>query len=159
MPKQRIYTPDDLINAYIASQRSDHIDFVNYYNQLLLALQQAFGVIITTYEGVESNNRAIYMLFRSTIHSFTEIRTPGGGFSDASLIEKQLESSPIRVEVHQALDSIQALTENNIQLHRNLIKTLFSYLYNPIVATVASHDLYINGFDDSIEPYRDDYED
>lgn len=158
MPQERTYTTNDLVNTYIASQKPNHVDFVNYYNGLLTALQKAFDTNVASDEGVESKNRAIHMLFQATIRSFIAIRTPGSTFLDGSLIQKRLEITPIGMDVQRLMGSINEVTEENINLHRALIETLFSYLYKPKVTAVTSQDLYNLGFDDSTEPNLDDYE-
>jgi hypothetical protein len=112
MPKDRTYSIKDIILTYITAHQQSHVDFTTYYHNLLTALQKAFGITIITIEGVTTEKRAIYLLFRSALDSFIAIRTPGSTFADASLIEKRLETSEIKNQVQSLLGSIDIIGNN-----------------------------------------------
>jgi hypothetical protein len=156
----KTYDQASLIEAYIAAQRTDylHEDFTTYYKALLDALEQAFGMLVSSQAIRRAEVRPLWLLFQSTTHSYLSIKTTRSGFLEAGLIDKRFdelgdEALPIR----QAEQTIMRLAEENRATHLQLLADLFTILFGPLEKVVTSAELLALGFDDSKEPSLSDY--
>ena len=157
MPKTYDYKA--LIHTFINTRRTDfpHEDFTIYYVALLNALEDAFGI---TFVEKDIPDRRLWMLFRSTLTSYLNIRHPWSGYLDGSGILIHLKSfGEAGEQIKTYSDQLFRRAEETRQIHLDMLYQLFEMIYGRIDTVITSDDLYQRGFDDSTEPQIPDYYD
>jgi hypothetical protein len=157
MPNQT-YTYKSLIHTYINTHRQDfpHEDFTNYYVGLLAALENAFGI---SFNGNKTPKPVLWMLFRSTVTSYLQIRHPWSTFLEAGLLHIRLENAGDAGEHIKAYSrKLAKLADESRQLHMTMLDELFEMIYGKIDTVVTSEELRQAGFDDNAEPKIEDYD-
>jgi hypothetical protein len=156
MDSSPAYGYQDLIRVYIETQRKDsHPDFKNYYTGLLTHLEQLFEI---NFASPPSTQRALSMLFRTTIDSYLSLRTPWSGFLEAGLIVKKIQAlGPQGEEIFSHSDQIEETTQTSREHHLQLLFHLCEAIYGKRDRVVTSQELAARGFDTSKEPRIEDY--
>ncbi|ABX07886.1 hypothetical protein Haur_5259 (plasmid) [Herpetosiphon aurantiacus DSM 785] len=148
------YDRTTLIHAYIATKAPPgHDDVARFTAARLAALEQAFDLRLT-WEGVTNqDNRALWMLFTSTVRSYLSIRTPGSDFLDGSLLMRRLDALGDDARpLMAAWETITTATTAREQAHLTMLDELFRLLWGEITTVVTSDQLRALGFDDAHEP-------
>jgi hypothetical protein len=154
---QRLPRPYDsrvLIEAYVYTKRSDfvHPDFGAYYGGLLASLERLFGLRLAGDE-LSQRQRALWMLFNSTVRSFLQISTPWDGFLETGLLLRRLEESGEAGNiVERSSASIVEAAKVSQAAHREMLQSLFVAIFGESQRVVTSEELRQSGFDDSREP-------
>jgi hypothetical protein len=136
-----------------------HEDFPNYYTALLSKLEEAFDIHLS-HENLDFDQKSLFMLFVSTVHSYQRITTPWSGYLEAGLLIRHLEEAgePGR-RVFAASDAIRDIMKANQAAHFEMLYALFEGIYGFVDRVVDSEQLQEMGFDDSKEPQMHDYYD
>jgi hypothetical protein len=162
-PKMQQYDYRALIEAYIDAQRPPypHEDFRTFARGLLSALERAFGISISSMDGVRNAECSpLWMLFRAAAFSYVKLSTPRSGFLEDSLITfrlRQLGEQGAKVEAIER--EIDELTLANREAHLKLLNTLFVLLWGQVDTVITSDTLRDQGFDDTKRPKWADYYD
>ena|ERR1051326_1462140 len=152
----RTYGYRALVQAYIETERSDtHPDIKAYHRKLLALLEQHFGVTLAS---PPKTQPALWMLFRSTVHSYLSLRTPWSHFLEEGLLVRKLEDMGAQGQaIFERSDQIAQLTNASREAHLQMLYDLFECIYGKHALVVTSHDLRAKGFDDAQKPDPTDY--
>jgi hypothetical protein len=152
----RTYDYRALVQTYLETERNDvHPDVKVYYRKLLALLEQCFGIHLAQPPPAQG---ALWMLFRSTVHSYLSLRTPWSHFLEEGLIVRQLDDLGAQGQaIFQRSDQIAQLTKASREAHLQLLYDLFECIYGKQELVVTSHDLRAKGFDDAQKPDPTDY--
>lgn len=157
---EKRYDRAALIQAYIQAHEpyQIHDNFKRFYAERLAALEQAFGLSLSS-DGVRiAENHALWMLFHAAVKSYLSIRTPRSNFLDDTLINVKLERLGARADAIAAYETaIMQAVETSRAAHLGLLDELFTLLWGEIDIVVTSEQLQQLGFDDAQQPKREDY--
>jgi hypothetical protein len=149
-----------LIQAYIQAHEPYqlHDNFKRFYDERLAALEQAFGLRLSS-DGVRNAEyHALWMLFHAAVKSYLSIRTPRSNFLDDTLITVKLDRLGARADAIAAYEArIVQAAESSRAAHLGLLDELFQILWGEIDTVVTSEQLRQIGFDDAEKPKHEDY--
>lgn len=155
------YNRAALLQAFINVElsRGWHSDFVSYYQGLLQALEQRFGIVLTTLPD-SFNQRLFWMQLNSARRSYLAASTPLSGMLESSLLISRLEQQGERGQgvlklYGEMYDSCKKLKQQHIET----MDLLLQCAYGDLDQVFTSQDLLDVGFDDSTHPNPEDYED
>src|SRR5262249_61670081 len=124
---------------------------------LLASLEQLFGLRLAS-DALSHRQRALWMLFGSTVRSLLQVSTPWDGFLETGLLDQRLkESGETGILVERASTAIAEAAKASRTAHREMLQALFVGIFGECRRVVNSEELRQAGFDDSREPDISDY--
>src|SRR5689334_16572329 len=110
-------------------------------------------------DGVDPRYHALAFLFHGTMRSYLSIKTPWSGFTDETLVVRQLDQAGQQGQaIFQLSNEIGDLAKRSKTLHLEMLYDLFRLMYGETDQVVTSEQLLATGFDDSKEPKISDYD-
>ena len=155
------YNRAALLQAFINVElsRGWHTDFVTYYQGLLQALEQRFGIVLTTMPD-DSSQRLFRMQLLSARRSYLAASTPTSHLLESSLLILRLEQQGDRGKLVLMLyDEMGDTCKKLKQQHIETMDLLLKCAYGDLDQVFTSQDLLDVGFDDTTQPSPEDYDD
>jgi hypothetical protein len=163
----KTYDYKDLIDAHVKIPQRDyiHVDFRNYYTELVAKLEQLFEVKLLTPDSMpanyDSSHWPLWVLFENTVDAIRRSGVEGSGWIEGgpyASLWRLKESNPQADKAIVTLEDVRAKEAILKQQYRQLLYDLFAVFFGKTELRFTSADLLKIGFDDTKEPQLNEYD-